>query len=80
MSSLNNDNNDNNDNAMELVTKLYERGYSALDIIKLVETNFFQLEENRKCELLLDCNKVRYEIRQEKLLMFYILEAFYSKQ
>jgi len=76
MNQMNNDNdNDKNNDTLELVIKLYERGYFALDIIKLVETNFFQLEENRKCELLLDCNKVRYEIRQEKLLMFYIIEA-----
>lgn len=66
-------------NNSELVTRLYERGYSALDIIKLVDTNFFQINEEKRCEQMLDFNKARYEIRDEKLLMLYIIQLLYIR-
>ena len=63
----------------DFVTRLYEKGYSALDIIELLEdTNYFtQLTTNKRYELLLIFNKVRKEFRNEKLLMLFILNFIY---
>ena len=61
------------------VTRLYEKGYSALDIIELLEdTNYFsQIKVDKRYELLLAFNKVRKEFRNEKLLMLFILNFIY---
>ena len=60
------------------VTKLYEKGYSALDIIELLEENQFKhLNENKKYELLIGFNKVRKEFRNEKLLLVFILNFIF---
>ena len=56
--------------------KIYEKGYSGIDIINLLETsNLFQqfLPNNKKYELLIAFNKVRKEFRNEKLLILFIL-------
>ena len=56
------------------VTKLYEKGYSALDVIKLLEDGVvFQLDDKKRYELLVAFNKVRKEFRNEKLLILFIL-------
>ena len=64
---------------LELCEKLYEKAYSALDIIYLVEyTNFFkELGEERKYEILFTFNKVRKEFRSEKMMMMFILNFIY---
>jgi DNA polymerase III delta prime subunit len=61
---------------MNLCTKLYEKAYSALDILHLIENNnFFQdfFSVEKKYELLFCFNKVRKELRNEKLLLLFIL-------
>ena len=56
------------------VTKLYEKGYSALDLIKLLEDQgSFKIEDIKRYELLVAFNKVRKEFRNEKLLMLFIM-------
>jgi DNA polymerase III delta prime subunit len=55
------------------VTKLYEKAYSALDIIKLIEDEYFVLEQEKRYELLLAFNKIRKEFRNEKLLLMFII-------
>lgn len=59
------------------VTKLYEKAYNALDLIKLLEDGYFndqtQITDNKKYELLIAFNKVRKEFRNEKLLLLFIL-------
>lgn len=68
-----------NANAIDIMTfssKVYEKGYSGMDIIKLIEnskTNFLNIELSKKYELLTAFNKVKSEIRNEKLLIFFIL-------
>ena len=64
----------------ELITfviKLYEKGYSALDLIKLLEDGYsikeISIDDNKKYELLVAFNKVRKEFRNEKILMLFIL-------
>jgi DNA polymerase III delta prime subunit len=59
------------------VTKLYEKAYNALDLIKLLEDGHLneehQITDNKKYELLIAFNKVRKEFRNEKLLLLFIL-------
>jgi DNA polymerase III delta prime subunit len=59
-----------------LCTKLYEKAYSALDIINLLENTKFldsMLTTEKRYELLLCFNRVRKEFRNEKLLILFIL-------
>jgi DNA polymerase III delta prime subunit len=58
---------------IQLVTKLYEKAYNALDIINLIENGNFGITELRCYELLIAFNKFRKEFRNEKLLMMFII-------
>jgi len=58
------------DNLQTFVNKLYEKGYSALDVIKLLEEG--SLANTVKYDLLIAFNKVRKEFRNEKLLLMFI--------
>ena len=58
-----------------LCTKLYEKSYSALDIMNLLEHNFLEniLPLDKRYELLICFNRIRKEFRNEKLLILFIL-------
>ena len=61
---------------MAFCTKLYEKGYSGLDIIQLLENHKFlesTLSVEKRYELLIAFNRVRKEFRNEKLLILFIL-------
>ena len=63
-------------NLMVFCTKLYEKGYSGLDIITLLENHKFletQLTMEKRYELIILFNRVRKEFRNEKLLILFIL-------
>jgi DNA polymerase III delta prime subunit len=63
---------------MNLSTQLYEKSYSSLDIINLLEKpNDFPLTNDKKYELLIAFNKIRKEFRNEKLLILFILNFIY---
>ena len=65
---------------MLLCTKLYEKAYSALDIINLLEnTNFLEsiLSTEKRYELLICFNRVRKEFRNEKLLILFMLNFIF---
>lgn len=63
------------------VTKLYEKAYSAMDIIKLIEDGLFPLLEEKRYELLIAFNKARKEFRNEKLLLMFIINfTFLDKE
>ena len=66
-------NNINENDLLLLVTKLYEKAYNALDVIKLIEDGFAKIEIEKKYEMLIAFNKVKKEIRNEKLLLLFIL-------
>ena len=55
------------------VTKLYEKAYNALDIIKLIEDGCFSMDEHKRYELLIAFNKIKKEIRNEKLLLIFVI-------
>ena len=68
--------------AVELLTfasKLYEKGYSGLDLIHLLEeeSNFIHLTYKKRFELLVAFNRVRKEIRNEKIIIYFILHFIY---
>ena len=61
-------------------TKIYEKGYSSLDIINLLEVSKFMetiISNEKKYELLIAFNKVRKEFRNEKLLILFILNFLF---
>jgi len=57
------------------ITKLYEKSYSALDLINILENiNIVpNLTIEKRYELLMNFNKIRKEFRNEKILMLFIL-------
>jgi len=55
------------------VTKLYEKAYNTLDIIKLIEDGCFELEQDKRYELLIAFNKIRKDFRNEKLLLMFVI-------
>ena len=63
---------------LNLVTKLYEKSYSALDIIQMLEDGqILVTDSNKQYELLIAFNKVSKEFRNEKLLMLFVLNFIY---
>ena len=71
----------NQETLLALSMKLYEKAYSGLDIIHLLETSsIFDgfLSEEKKHEFLFTFNKVKREFRNEKLLILFILNFLFS--
>jgi DNA polymerase III delta prime subunit len=65
---------------MNYCTKIYEKGYSALDIMSLLENQKFLdniINIEKRYELLITFNRVRKEFRNEKLLMLFILNFLF---
>jgi DNA polymerase III delta prime subunit len=63
-----------------LCNKLYEKAYSSLDILNLLEnTNFLEniITNEKKYECLLCFNRIRKEFRNEKLLILFILNFLF---
>jgi DNA polymerase III delta prime subunit len=64
------------DDLMNISVKLYEKSYSGLDIIELLENPKFLdnlITYEKRYELLVCFNRVRKEFRNEKLLILFIL-------
>ena len=57
-----------------LCIKLYECGYSCLDIINFINTS--SLHESKIYEFMIIFNKIKKDFRNEKLLMLFILNFF----
>jgi DNA polymerase III delta prime subunit len=64
-------------NVQELSTQLYEKAYSALDLLELLEKGEFKMEEEKQYEFLVAFHKIRREIRNEKLLMTFIIHFLF---
>ena len=63
---------------INLSNKLYEKGYSGIDIINLLEnTNINIIESHKKYELLLCFDKIRKDFRNEKILILFILNFMF---
>ncbi len=59
------------DELFSVVGKIYNKGYSALDLIQYIENK--SLTREKKYELLLFITKIKSEYRNEELLMYIIL-------
>jgi DNA polymerase III delta prime subunit len=59
---------------INLCIKLYESGYSCLDIINFINTS--SLHESKIYEFMIIFNKIKKDFRNEKLLMLFILNFF----
>jgi len=68
-----------NDFLIGLSEKLYEKGYSGLDIIQLLDNHnqFLELSNEKRYELLFAFNKVKKEFRNDKLLIMFILNFLF---
>jgi len=62
-----------NEKLQLFVTKIYEKAYNALDIIRLIEEGCFVLDVDKRYELLIAFNKIRKEFRNEKLLIMFVM-------
>lgn len=66
------------DTLMYYSVKFYEKGYSSLDILQLIEQNDFIYENNiKKYELIVCINRIKSEFRNEKILMLFILNFLF---
>jgi hypothetical protein len=57
---------------MLFIIKLYDKGYSSIDLIRYIEKNT-NIEELKKYEYLITFQKIKREFRNEKILMLFIL-------
>jgi GTPase SAR1 family protein len=72
----------NHENLIDFSTKLYEKGYSGLDLIKILEMNPSlinneKLTEEKYNEFLFAFNKIRKDFRNEKLLILFMLNFLF---
>jgi hypothetical protein len=63
---------------MEFANKLYQRGYSALDLMQIIKKSK-KINELEKYRLLIFFDNARIEFRNEKLLLFYILTIVFMR-
>jgi hypothetical protein len=71
--------NNPNKELFNLSLMFYEKGYSALDLIDVIES--LKIDDMKKYKLLLTIHKIKKEFRNEKLLMLFILNMlFYDIQ
>jgi len=66
------------DDVIQTTLRLYEKGYSGLDIITLLEANYFtHIEQVKLYEFLMVFNKVRRDIKNEKNLIYFMLHFIF---
>jgi DNA polymerase III delta prime subunit len=70
----------NMNDIVDLSTKIYEKSYSGIDLMKLLEESKFmenKITEEKKYEFLITFNKIRREFRNEKILILFILNFLF---
>ena len=66
---------------LNFVEVLYNKGYSGLDIINIIEENTFLKNKNKqKFSYLIYFDKIKSEFRNEKLFIFTILNLFFMRK
>ena len=60
-------------NLTDFSLKLYERSYTGLDLMSYIE-KYTKMDEEKKYRLLICLQKVKREMRNEKLLILFILK------
>ena len=61
----------NKENIEKIAENLYEKGYSAIDLVEYIKD--LKINEEKKYEYLVFIQKIKKEFRDEKLLMLVIL-------
>ena len=61
------------------VEKLYDKGYSGMDILEIID-NEKSIQKENKYLYLIYFDKIRSEYRNEKLFMFVILNLFFMRK
>ena len=61
----------------ELSIKLYEKGYSGIDLMNYIEKS--KMNEEKKYQLLICFNRIRKEFRNEKMLILFILNFYFLR-
>ena len=61
----------------DFVEKLYQRGYSGIDLIEYIEQDKYH---EKKYFYLIYFDKIRKEFRNEKLFMFVVLNLYYMRK
>lgn len=67
----------NNTNLMKMVSNLYKRAYSGIDLMNTIETSRL-IDEKKKYHLLMHLDSIRKEFRSEKLFILYILTLIFA--
>lgn len=63
---------------IKISNKLYNKGYSAYDIFKILEEpSFLEIGELKKYELLMCFHRIKKEFRNEKLLILFVLNFIF---
>tara|TARA_B100000927_G_scaffold290825_1_gene290719 strand:+ start:1009 stop:1830 length:822 start_codon:yes stop_codon:yes gene_type:complete len=62
----------NQQNIINLSNKLYQKGYSGLDLMNLIE-NKTKIDDLKKYELLCTFSKIKKEFRNEKIIIYFII-------
>ena len=57
----------------DFIVKMYEKGFSGLDVIYLIENDMISVGEDRKYEILITFEKIKKEFRNEKMILFFII-------
>jgi DNA polymerase III delta prime subunit len=65
---------------VELISHLYDSGYSCLDLIEWIKNECTVFNEKDKSAIVLVFHKIKAEYRCEKLLMLYILDFAFLRQ
>lgn len=66
------------DNTIQFAEKLYEKAYSSLDLSKYIETQT-TINIKKRYEILLCIHKIKKEFRNEKLLIFFMLNFIFIR-
>lgn len=67
----------NANNILDFSNKIYEKGYSALDLIKLIEDDIIEMTNEQKYTMLLTFNKIKKEFRNEKILLTFVFNFIF---
>ena len=64
---------------LNISIKLYNKGYSAIDILNFIKKKKFNIKEVEKYKLLIYFDNIRFEYRNDKLLIFFLIYTFFLR-
>lgn len=66
-------------NIIKLSHNLYEKGFCAIDLVKLLEdVSIFSISNETRYDILILFSEMKKEIRNEKLLLFFLINSIYN--